>query len=145
MILVEKKIIFIHIPKNAGTSMEHLLAEHPSWGQQFWEWVVTNKYSYVNSTLMNGYFKYAIIRRFIIIFYSILSLFQPKYKFFVWHNKINHTPMHMQRKNGIDSSWTSFAIVRNPYTHMISVYNHFKPKITFEEMVGEMMDNDARH
>lgn len=120
---------FIHIPKNAGTSIE----------------VLGNKYGYKWGHNSNAFKKYNITEKSEILKDLAASS--------VWHIP----PKFINNNKGFDVYFKNtipFCVVRNPYSRIISEYNYYErihknipPKDlnTFISEIQSKLDNDFCH
>ncbi len=137
MVVFEKyKLVFIHVPKCAGTSVEYIMCRNPSKFQKMCQQHLKRKYRGINNVIRTLYFYHPWFRTFVLWLFNFLYRSGRKYNFCNRINLMNHTSITTLLKyNQINPSYKRFAIVRNPYTRMVSIYKHFSPlKISFEKM-----------
>tara|TARA_B100000767_G_C19654905_1_gene488422 strand:- start:251 stop:892 length:642 start_codon:yes stop_codon:yes gene_type:complete len=122
----KNKLIFFHLPKNAGTSISDLLLRNENY---YYSWVIFSK---------------------------ILKRFTKKDNFFFdnFQNKIHLLRSHESVKSieekispNIFNNYFKFAIVRNPYSRFVSRYNYTKlisniNHLQFSEFVKHYIELD---
>jgi hypothetical protein len=120
----KNKVIFFHLPKNAGTSISNLLLKNESY---YFSWVTLSK----------------ILRRFSKKDNFFFDNFQKKIHFFRSHETVKSIQNKISSK--IFDNYFKFAIVRNPYSRFVSRYNYTKlvtknKNIKFSEFVKEYVE-----
>ena len=120
----KNKVIFFHLPKNAGTSISNLLLKNESY---YFSWVILSK----------------ILRRFSKKDNFFFDNFQKKIHFFRSHETVKSIQNKISSK--IFDNYFKFAIVRNPYSRFVSRYNYTKlvtknKNIKFSEFVKEYVE-----
>jgi len=120
----KNKVIFFHLPKNAGTSISNLLLKNESY---YYSWVILSK----------------ILRRFSKKDNFFFDNFQKKIHFFRSHETVKSIQNKISSK--IFDNYFKFAIVRNPYSRFVSRYNYTKlvtknKNIKFSEFVKEYVE-----
>ncbi len=127
MYIKDKHLIFIHIPKNAGVSIEYTL------GQIYYKDVNNNFYFYLIEKIP-PIFKYLYFYFFIyrIILNLILYKKNPLDNFNLGIKDDTFT-MHfsaIQYKKYLQDDYNKcikFTVIRNPYNRIISMYNFITP------------------
>ena len=120
----KNKVIFFHLPKNAGTSISNLLLKNESY---YFSWVILSK----------------ILRRFSKKDNFFFDNLQKKIHFFRSHETVKSIQNKISSK--IFDNYFKFAIVRNPYSRFVSRYNYTKlvtknKNIKFSEFVKEYVE-----
>lgn len=110
--LTKKDLLFVHIPKNAGTSIEKTAAsEGLNWGYCLFE---SNKKKKKKARSNNPSICPTENELSTIIHEKPLETNSP-----YWHYPVQYLPKNIQR---LYKSATLFAVVRNPYERFISEY-----------------------
>ena len=115
----KNKLIFFHIPKNAGTSMSSALLKNEVY---YYPWVIVSK----------------ILRKFKKTDNFFYDNFQKKIHLFTSHEPV--ASIEEKISNQIFNNFFKFAIVRNPFSRFVSRYNYIKSvnklmKLNFFEFV----------
>ena len=134
MVRIDKhKIIFIHIPKCGGTSIEQLLCPDKSKFMKLSFYFLENKNKLLHQYIMYLFYHYEFIRIYISYLFNFINYFFPdKYNFTNNTRYLNHLPINQYEKN---DNYHKVAIVRNPYKRLISAYKHLyiSDSVTFED------------
>jgi hypothetical protein len=101
----KNKLIFFHIPKNAGTSVSSALLKNESY---YYPWVITSK----------------ILRKFKKTDNFFFDNFQQKIHLFSSHETVKKIEEDISAE--IFDNFFKFAVVRNPYSRFVSRYNYLK-------------------
>ena len=101
----KNKLIFFHIPKNAGTSISSALLKNENY---YYPWVITSK----------------ILRRFKKTDNFFFDNFQNKIHLFSSHETVKKIEENISVE--IFKNFFKFAVVRNPYSRFVSRYNYLK-------------------
>lgn len=146
----KRKIIFIHIPKCAGSSINKNFYNNT-------EYYIHNL-STKNDVIKNVYYKHSILCNFIhIIGYIISFIYNPISKlinnnFLVGHAKlINYKDNNLIKYNIND--YFIFTVIRNPYSRFFSMYNYLEEAlylneiefISYVEKIFINKENDKRY
>jgi len=108
-------ITFIHIPKNAGTTIEHTGYKNGYiWGKySFYNYSII---FYLDEIMSKCKFDYRVIPRFI-----------KNLIFNICNNKLtHHIPKYIKNNINTKKNKISFMVVRNPYTKIISCFKFLK-------------------
>tara|TARA_B100000787_G_scaffold8940_1_gene6799 strand:+ start:1240 stop:1881 length:642 start_codon:yes stop_codon:yes gene_type:complete len=109
----KNKLIFFHIPKNAGTSVSSLLLKNESF---YYPWVILSK----------------ILRKFKRTDNFFFDNFQKKIYLFTSHETVR--TIERKISSEIYDNFFKFAVVRNPYSRFVSRYNYMKSTNTLKEL-----------
>ena len=109
----KNKLIFFHIPKNAGTSVSSLLLKNESF---YYPWVILSK----------------ILRKFKRTDNFFFDNFQKKIYLFTSHETVR--TIERKISSEIYDNFFKFAVVRNPYSRFVSRYNYMKLTNTLKEL-----------
>jgi len=109
----KNKLIFFHIPKNAGTSVSSLLLKNESF---YYPWVILSK----------------ILRKFKRTDNFFFDNFQRKIYLFTSHETVR--TIERKISSEIYDNFFKFAVVRNPYSRFVSRYNYMKSTNTLKEL-----------
>lgn len=114
-----KKLIFFHIPKNAGTSISSVLLKNEKY---YYSWVILSK----------------VLKKFKKPDIFFFDNFQKKIHLFTSHETV--ASIEKKISNKIFSNFFKFAIVRNPYSRFVSRYNYLislnkLKKVSFSEFL----------
>ncbi len=101
----KNKLIFFHIPKNAGTSVSSALLKNESY---YYPWVITSK----------------ILRKFKKTDNFFFDNLQKKIHLFSSHETVKKIEAEISAE--IFDNFFKFAVVRNPYSRFVSRYNYLK-------------------
>ena len=101
----KNKLIFFHLPKNAGTSVSDFLLRNES---HYYAWVIFSK----------------ILKRFTKKDNFFFDNFQKKFHLFRSHETVKSIEEKISPK--IFNNYFKFAIVRNPYSRFVSRFNYTK-------------------
>ena len=146
----KRKIIFIHIPKCAGTSINKNFYNNTEY--------YMNVLSAESDILKNVYFRSSILCGLgHIILYIISFIYNPlskfiNNKFLVGHAKLINYKTNNLIKNNINDYFI-FTVIRNPYSRFFSMYNYlanslYVNEIEFISYVEEIfinIENDKRY
>ena len=120
----KNKLIFFHIPKNAGTSMSSALLKNENY---YYPWVILSK----------------ILRKFKKTDNFFFDNFQKKIYLFSSHETV--VSVEKKISNEIFNNFFKFAIVRNPYSRFVSRYNYMKQTNTLKELnFSEFLKNHVK-
>ena len=109
----KNKLIFFHIPKNAGTSISTELLKNENY---YYPWVILSK----------------ILRKFKKTDNFFFDNFQKKIHLFTSHETVSKIEEKISSQ--IFNNFFKFAIVRNPYSRFVSRYNYMKLTNTITEL-----------
>ena len=109
----KNKLIFFHIPKNAGTSVSNLLLKDENF---YYPWVILSK----------------ILRKFKKTDNFFFDNFQKKIYLFTSHETVK--TIEKKISSEIYDNFFKFAVVRNPYSRFVSRYNYMKLTNTLKEL-----------
>ena len=109
----KNKLIFFHIPKNAGTSVSSLLLKDENF---YYPWVILSK----------------ILRKFKKTDNFFFDNFQKKIYLFTSHETVR--TIERKISSEIYDNFFKFAVVRNPYSRFVSRYNYMKLTNTLKEL-----------
>ena len=109
----KNKLIFFHIPKNAGTSISSLLLKNENF---YYPWVILSK----------------ILRKFKRTDNFFFDNFQKKIYLFTSHETVR--TIERKISSEIYDNFFKFAVVRNPYSRFVSRYNYMKSTNTLKEL-----------
>ena len=109
----KNKLIFFHIPKNAGTSVSSLLLKNESF---YYPWVILSK----------------ILRKIKKTDNFFFDNFQKKIYLFTSHETVR--TIERKISSEIYDNFFKFAVVRNPYSRFVSRYNYMKSTNTLKEL-----------
>lgn len=101
----KNKLIFFHIPKNAGTSVSSALLKNESY---YFAWVILSK----------------ILRKFKKTDNFFFDNIQNQFFLFTSHETVKTIENKISKD--IFNNYFKFAIVRNPYSRFVSRYNYMK-------------------
>jgi len=108
----KNKLIFFHIPKNAGSSVSSMLLKDEKY---YYSWVILSK----------------ILRKFRNTDNFFFDNFQRKIFLFTSHETVK--TIQDKISNEIFENFFKFAIVRNPFSRFVSRYNYMKLTNTLRE------------
>lgn len=108
----KNKLIFFHIPKNAGSSISSMLLKDEKY---YYSWVILSK----------------ILRKFKNTDNFFFDNFQRKIFLFTSHETVK--TIQDKISNEIFENFFKFAIVRNPFSRFVSRYNYMKLTNTLRE------------
>ena len=108
----KNKLIFFHIPKNAGTTVSDALLKNENY---YYPWVILSK----------------ILRKFKKKDNFFFDNFQKKIHLFISHETVK--TIEMKISSEIYDNFFKFAVVRNPYSRFVSRYNYMKSTNTLKE------------
>lgn len=136
MVLSKEKLIYIHIPKTGGVSIEEFLQSH--YGYRRNAFIFNHGYGIYPSNNNNGNTVYPHM-----------------------HYPLQYVVAELNKHNiEVDNSWDIFSIVRNPYNKLISAlfydsklplrYNYFtlpenQRHYYFNSMLNEYLNSDINH
>ena len=109
----KNKLIFFHLPKNAGTSVSSELLKNENY---YYPWVITSK----------------ILRKFKKTDNFFFDNFQQKIYLFTSHETVK--TIEKKISSEIFDNFFKFAVVRNPYSRFVSRYNYMKLTNTLKEL-----------
>lgn len=109
----KNKLIFFHIPKNAGTSVSNALLEDEKY---YYPWVILSK----------------ILKKFKKTDNFFFDNFQKKIFLFTSHETVK--TIEDKISNEFFGNFFKFAVVRNPFSRFVSRYNYMKLTNTLNEM-----------
>ena len=101
----KNKLIFFHIPKNAGTSVSSALLKNENY---YYPWVIISK----------------ILRKFKKTDNFFFDNLQKKIYLFTSHETVK--TIEKKISSEIFDNFFKFAVVRNPYSRFVSRYNYMK-------------------
>lgn len=110
----KNKLIFFHIPKNAGTSMSSALLKNENY---YYPWVIFSKILRKFKKKTDNFF---------------FDNFQKKIYLFSSHETVESVEKKISTE--IFNNFFKFAIVRNPYSRFVSRYNYMKQTNTLTEL-----------
>lgn len=121
----KNKLIFFHLPKNAGTSISDFLLRNET---HYYGWVIFSK----------------ILKRFTKKDNFFFDNFQKKFLFFRSHETVKSIEEKISPK--IFNNYFKFAIVRNPYSRFVSRFNYTKrilnsKNLIFSEFVKKYVES----
>jgi len=150
--MISKKVIFFHIPKSGGSSIEQLLLHRRSWRMDLLVNLIFKETPF--SLWMVGSMRHRIWRH-IIFYLSSLFLTDWKHLWGICGHKVLHHLTYMELYQNPTrylkyklSRYHKFAVVRNPYDRIISAYHflghglHFRQ---FIDWVQKELDQYYRH
>ena len=108
----KNRLIFFHIPKNAGSSISSALLKNEIY---YYPWVITSK----------------ILRKFKRTDNFFFDNFQKKIFLFTSHETVK--TIENKISENIFNNYFKFAVVRNPYSRFVSRYNYMKLTNTLKE------------
>lgn len=121
------RVHFVHVPKTGGTSVEEVfLSGGPTWMQRschakdrfpvylfLWLYAVSPGFRYL-----------------VVLGVALCTLlFGDCSGYYRWTNMTIHTPLAVELAREPDGPWKAyrrFAVVRNPYTRLVSTYHHMQ-------------------
>lgn len=120
----KNKLIFFHIPKNAGTSVSSALLKNENY---YYPWVITSK----------------ILRKFKKTDNFFFDNFQKKIHLFTSHETVKKIEENISTE--IFDNFFKFAVVRNPYSRFVSRYNYLKLTNNLKEYnFTEFLENHVK-
>jgi len=146
------KIIFIHIPKCAGTTIEDMICKNKTYFMKLCGYCCENKYNKIISKVFNLFSSSTHFRNFVIVIFSIIYYTnKDKYLFTIPEYTMNHTPIKdLIIKNYLNINsfikYKKFTIVRNPFDRAVSCYKHFKfnSKYKFEDFCIYLLNENIK-
>jgi hypothetical protein len=127
----KNKTVFIHIPKNAGTSVEKMLCRKTNKFVNLCFEHLENKNMLINKYIIKIYFNCEYFRIYVKLIFTILSfIMNDKYQYINKHGYLNHTPFSLITA---PEDFKVFAIIRNPYDRVVSIFGHSQLNISFDE------------
>jgi len=109
----KNKLIFFHIPKNAGTTVSDALLKNENY---YYPWVILYKIKRKLKKKDNFFF----------------DNFQKKIHLFISHETVK--TIEKKISSEIYDNFFKFAVVRNPYSRFVSRYNYMKSTNTLKEL-----------
>ena len=137
MPIFNKKLVFVHIPKCAGTSMQQILLK--KYGHNFLAKLNLNDKKFIKLL------RFRILIYLFEIFYIFYNLIYGR-KVLLRMDKDLGSYEHATMQEILDNPYIkvkkedtlSFTIVRNPYSRLVSLYNYTKPKCNFSDFVDSI-------
>ena len=109
----KNKLIFFHIPKNAGTSISKALLKNEIY---YYPWIITSKLLRKFKQRTDNFF---------------FDNYQRKVFLFTSHESVRTIENKISKK--IFDNYFKFAVVRNPYSRFVSRYNYMKLTKTLKD------------
>lgn len=139
VVIDECELIFIHIPKCGGTSLEDMLCPNKTNFMKSCFYFLENK-NWLNNSIMYLFYYYEFIRIIISKIFNIMNFIsKDEYNFANKYKFLNHTPAYLYNDQKY-KNYKKIAIIRNPYNRIISAYKHLniKEHIGFEDFLKNL-------